>query len=120
MLLKHSLLTMCMVGVACMVLHTAPRVVTAMSATTVVHAETDSRYELFRGMVKDINQTNLTITEVADETQETRFRLTEDTKYFKDGKEAEADDVNAGAQVAVKATQPEEGIYQAGEVNVIR
>ncbi len=84
-----------------------------------VLAGKEARHEVIRGIVKERKEKKLTLTDLLDETEESRFILTADTKYLKDGKEAEADDVTEGALVSVKATKLSEGKYEAAEVNVI-
>jgi hypothetical protein len=83
-----------------------------------LHAEQGKDVELIRGIVKAVTEKELTVGDVVDETKETKFRLTAETKYFKDGKEAKLGDVTAGANVAVKATKAAEGRLDAVEVEI--
>ena len=81
-------------------------------------AEQGKDVELIRGIVKAVTEKELTVGDVVDETKETKFRLTGETKYFKDGKKAKVGDVTAGANVAVKASRDAEGRLDAVEVEI--
>jgi len=108
-----------MTGLTSVAILATPAAITAIEPQPALLAEEGERHELIRGVVKEITEKELTVTDIVDETKETKLILGKDTKYLKDGKEVKADDVTAGARVAVKATKNAEGKYEAAEVNVI-
>lgn len=108
-----------MTGLTTVAILATPAAITAIESQPTLLAEEGERQELIRGVVKEITEKELTVTDIVIETKETKFKLSKETKYLKDGKEAKADDVTAGARVAVKAMKDAAGNYEAAEVNVI-
>jgi hypothetical protein len=76
--------------------------------------------KLIKGIVKDRTDNRLVITDALDETRETRITLTSRTKYFKDDREARAEDITVGARVHVKIGLESDEKLEALEVTVIK
>jgi hypothetical protein len=106
-------------GLTAVAIFATPSPINATGSQPTLLAETEERRESIRGIVKEVTEKELSVTDPTNEKQVTKLALTKTTKYLKDGKEAKASDVNIGAHVAVKATKTAEGGFEAVEVNVI-
>jgi hypothetical protein len=107
-----------MTGLTAAAIFATPAPTIATESQPALLAEPEERHELIRGIVKDVSEKELSVTDMINEQKVTKFSLTKTTKYLKDGKEANASDVTVGAHVAVKATKAAEGSYEAAEVNI--
>jgi hypothetical protein len=76
--------------------------------------------ELISGIVKNRTADHLVVTDPTDEKRESRFTLTSRTKYFKDGREARAEDITVGARVQVKVSVESDDKLEALEVTIIK
>jgi hypothetical protein len=108
-----------MTGLTAVAIVAAPAAVPSIQSQPALFADEGERQELITGLVKKISDKELSVTHPIDETKETNFKLTKETKYLKDGKPAKREDLSEGARVSVKATKTFLGGYEAGEVELL-
>jgi hypothetical protein len=119
--MKTKLATGCFItALSAAVVLAVPTNVTASLSSYQPPAQELEGHLLIGGIVKERTENELVVTDLIDESKENRIRLTERTRYFKDGREAKPDDIEPGARVMVRAMQDAEGTPQAVEVTVIR
>jgi hypothetical protein len=113
--LKSSLITvLTAAGVVIM-----PAVIATPGATPAILVQEEDEAKMISGIVKERTEKELILRDNLDAERETKFRLTEKTKYVKGGQPATAEDVAVGSRVVVKAKALFLGRYEAVEVTLL-
>jgi hypothetical protein len=112
--------SMLVVGVTMVALAATPVLLAAPGQTPGANFEEQAGLETIMGTVKEKAEHQLTVEVREEDAREMRIRLTDETRYLKNGQLATLNDVTEGAQVSVTVQRALFGRYTAIEVNILQ